>query len=487
MKLRNCLIFWLLSAAEARIRGSTRALNEEHSVLVIGECTHANAVAAYQAAGKELLKSVDEVASLCSTASNFGSETVSYHDFVGDYQFTKNYFDGGTKWNYGSEDSLLGLDAASAKRFQEYGGATSRALEFPKGPQGTAEEVISNFEDCELDTAMCCFISGSSEKDANTEVCSVDLTKAPRSNHVANGWSVYNSNKNDATYCEGFMWNGDDDNSLSNIFKGNTLFEIAMRKNLSVNGRTRNVPGAPMCGCIEQMPVVTEAACTEAQEAYLFIGDPSTTSFTVTLDIQYTPCSTTLSNVAKLSEHVVGAGNCPSAVNDFLESRHYTLGSAWWYANPAEWMPIAGQGKQYWPNIGNSVLLESLAAVNDGIGAIIWRVCTSCTRSHRNIYYKRLTAVPDMDFLELLLNSWSSSNNVFNVDFELYSTYDDALAGTTEKRWKFCDFDDDHGFPFECGPEEQVEDMWNDFEDGGSYAKDVAFYLKKSGGVSEVS
>eukprot|EP00586_Coscinodiscus_wailesii_P005844 CAMPEP_0172487480 /NCGR_PEP_ID=MMETSP1066-20121228/16599_1 /TAXON_ID=671091 /ORGANISM="Coscinodiscus wailesii, Strain CCMP2513" /LENGTH=51 /DNA_ID=CAMNT_0013254135 /DNA_START=101 /DNA_END=252 /DNA_ORIENTATION=+ len=51
MKLRNCLTFWLLSAAEARIRGSTRSLNEEHSVLVIGECTHANAVAAYQAAG----------------------------------------------------------------------------------------------------------------------------------------------------------------------------------------------------------------------------------------------------------------------------------------------------------------------------------------------------------------------------------------------------------------------------------------------------
>merc|ERR1711976_973757 len=46
-------------------------------------------------------------------------------------------------------------------------------------------------------------------------------------------------------------------------FKGNALFHVAMEKGVLGNGYTRNVPGGPMCGCVEKMPVVSAAGCTD--------------------------------------------------------------------------------------------------------------------------------------------------------------------------------------------------------------------------------
>merc|ERR1712008_662215 len=46
-------------------------------------------------------------------------------------------------------------------------------------------------------------------------------------------------------------------------FKGNNLFYVSMYDHLTQRGYARNVPGAPMCACVEQMPVVTRADCTQ--------------------------------------------------------------------------------------------------------------------------------------------------------------------------------------------------------------------------------
>merc|ERR1711983_755757 len=64
----------------------------------------------------------------------------------------------------------------------------------------------------------------------------------------------------------GFTWTKEG-NDPSNKYKGNLLFEVAMRYGVKENGYTRNVPHAPMCGCVEQMPVVSNADCRDIESA----------------------------------------------------------------------------------------------------------------------------------------------------------------------------------------------------------------------------
>jgi len=442
-------------------------------VLVRGKCDHANAQQAHAEAGlSSLLPSSDVVARLCAAATN---RTASFHDVTLDYQLTKTYFDGGSVWNDGSEAGLA-VDAARAVRFSNVA-ADSVRLDLPRGPQGDASKVIANFENCESGAGMCCFLHGGA---SNAEVCAVDLEASPRSNHVANGWSVYNANDGDETYCEGFTWDAEDETSFSSQHRGNVLFEISVRKNLLERGRTKNVPGSPMCGCVEQMPIITEAACTEAVEAYSFKYSSEGLPV-ISLAIQFQDCGA-LSQVEQLSDRVVGEGNCPAAVDRFLSTRTngpYRQGTPYWYADETYWIPIIGKGSQYWYPMDKIDFQEEIANKGtDGVGTIIRRICTSCRRSHRDIYYKRLTPIPsNMDLMEILLNAWVQDNNVMGVDFELYSTMSYLNDGVN--KWKFCNYNSKFGFPFECGPEVQTANMWNSFKSKRGYAKDVAFYLYK--------
>ena len=66
-------------------------------------------------------------------------------------------------------------------------------------------------------------------------------------------------------------------------------------------------------------------------------------------------------------------------------------------------------------------------------------------------YYKRLTNKATFQPYFYIFNNWFSFNNAINVDFELYNSYADALAGDTGKRWTSCSYDDPGvGFPRDC-------------------------------------
>ena len=68
-------------------------------------------------------------------------------------------------------------------------------------------------------------------------------------------------------------------------------------------------------------------------------------------------------------------------------------------------------------------------------------------------YYRRITRVDGFEPYYHIFNNWFSTDNVLNVDFELYSTYADALARTKSARWTFCSYDvPGEGFPGGCGP-----------------------------------
>jgi len=266
-------------------------------------------------------------------------------------------------------------------------------------------------------------------------------------------------------------------------------------------GYVRNVPGAPMCGCVEQMPIVSRSDCTQidvVKESFKFTYD--TVKAVITMDearIKYNACQglnnrnndlrayyQQLTQDKKISvpkyeefkETVVGDHNCPYAISKKLTEEGFEMG----YSDPDNWTHVVGEGTMSSLNedIGNSFFREAFAARPN---QIIKRVCLSCVRSHREIYYRRLTAVPDdMDLLDVLKNDWSDVNkNTFNIDFALYSSYEEALKNEDTDRWKFCDFNYKNvGFPANCGPSGPVGGQWNSYVVPGAEAYDHAFYIE---------
>jgi len=90
------------------------------------------------------------------------------------------------------------------------------------------------------------------------------------------------------------------------------------------------------------------------------------------------------------------------------------------------YVQVAGRGAQRVPDdVFRSLIQESP-------NQIVRRTCSTCQGDHQDIYYQRFTSLPpSLDFLNVFLESWvDSPANLMVTDFALYSTYDDALAGT---------------------------------------------------------
>jgi hypothetical protein len=59
------------------------------------------------------------------------------------------------------------------------------------------------------------------------------------------------------------------------------------------------------------------------------------------------------------------------------------------------------------------------------------RLCPTCpSESHRDIVYKRISAVPEnFNAEDLFLSNWFNTNNLLNQDFELYGSMEEAVDG----------------------------------------------------------
>ena len=77
--------------------------------------------------------------------------------------------------------------------------------------------------------------------------------------------TLYDANSSDQAYCTGFAYEKE---SFGDAVKYNTLFHLAMETNLYQKALVKNIPGAPLCGCAEQMPIVDNADCVEPVEGY---------------------------------------------------------------------------------------------------------------------------------------------------------------------------------------------------------------------------
>ncbi|CAE7244822.1 unnamed protein product [Symbiodinium pilosum] len=81
---------------------------------------------------------------------------------------------------------------------------------------------------------------------------------------------------------------------------------------------------------------------------------------------------------------------------------------------------------------------------------IILRKCQECAKSHRHVFYRRITNTDTYEPYRALACDWQAGEaNAYMVDFKLYSDIQDALADNNP--WEYCAFDG-NGFPGTCSP-----------------------------------
>lgn len=239
--------------------------------------------------------------------------------------FDNEYYNGNSFWNeeYQTEYDTLIPDEPSnvlrrdAERVDDLYETVAERVPF-EWPSH-----IDNFDNCEMRAAMCCWVSDRQANDNNgncaepydencldadpadnTEICAVDMSRSSYSTNFNDGISIYQGgfNTNDgqsrdsegATHCHGLAW-GLDDYEADARYKGNNLFYVSMYDHMYQRGYVRNVPGAPMCGCVEKMPIVARADCTEieAKEFWRFDWSVQSQNFTASLDraeIEFNAC-----------------------------------------------------------------------------------------------------------------------------------------------------------------------------------------------------
>jgi hypothetical protein len=89
--------------------------------------------------------------------------------------------------------------------------------------------------------------------------------------------------------------------------------------------------------------------------------------------------------------------------------------------------------------------------------------------------YKRRTAWGKLDQYELFVNTWSvKGENQFHKDFDLFSSYEDALAD--KNAWKWCNGDDKGvGFPRDCAASRKTNWRWFAFPKNTELNAEVDF------------
>ena len=81
------------------------------------------------------------------------------------------------------------------------------------------------------------------------------------------------------------------------------------------------------------------------------------------------------------------------------------------------------------------------------------REASGTAANYYDIYFKRKTSMSSFNAYNSLVVTWSccSSGNVVGTDFDIYSTLEDAIAGTNA--WTSCTSGSANvGFPGRCGP-----------------------------------
>jgi hypothetical protein len=256
-----------------------------------------------------------------------------------DYHFEQMFYNGRTNWQEDVETTtttnahssntatattttnILKEDAEAVRVFFE-GIAQGRRVEWPGGTLSNFRSSVTDADGlstCTTNAAMCCWPKDRQANDNNgncatpydencvnkdpadnTNLCFADLRKGT----VSSGYNASdqafisfpedNANGEGSIHCHGFAWSNDEYDPTSR-YRGNNLFYVSMYDHMHQRGYVKNIPGMPMCGCIDQMPMVTRSDCTQVDltEEWDVIFESDTNTFNAKLtkvEIAFNAC-----------------------------------------------------------------------------------------------------------------------------------------------------------------------------------------------------
>jgi len=302
------------------------------------------------------------IASICNDAVG----VLPFQDLSNEGEiFDKEYYDGGTYWN---EEREYLLDSGVVEDRLKYDpGARINNIKrnLAEKDHITWPDYIDNFDDCDLRAVQCCFVQDRQANDNNgncddpyderctdanpgdnTDICYTDMSRAPTSSRTTEGFAIFEDEEEDDSHCHGLAWAADASDKSAR-FKGNNLFFVSMFDHFYTRGYVRNVPGAPMCGCVEKMPVVTRSDCTQIdvdENAQFTYNEDTGLQVEVTnFDIDFNACQGANNNnndleayyeqlvdegkaeeeeLEELRKHLVGETYCREAIDEFLEDQN---------------------------------------------------------------------------------------------------------------------------------------------------------------------
>ena len=284
-------------------------------------------------------------------------------------------------------------------------------------------------------------------------------------------------------HCHGFGWVDGDATDPSVVYRANNLFYISMYDHMFQRGYVRNIEGAPMCGCAEEMPVVSRADCTEmtVAEKFSWTYASNTNTFVATLTditIKFAACTgidptgaaknndlwayanrqfisgrIPRSKLQLLSKKIVGDNNCLAAQKRLFSSKQLIRG---YTSKASEWTLLAGR-----ESLGNETSIgrdasKYLMGVNTASPpSILRRLCATCATTHQILYYKRLTPVPfELNLVDQLKSGRTSvTGNQYGVDFLIFASYKDTKDANNTKAWLCPMYKYTSGFPGDCAPD----------------------------------
>ena len=251
-------------------------------------------------------------------------------------------------------------------------------------------------------------------------------------------------------------------------------------------GYVRNIEGAPMCGCAEEMPVVSRADCTEMTVAekfsWTYISNTNTFVATLTdIAIKFAACTgidptgaaknndlwayanrqfisgrLPRSKLQLLSKKIVGNNNCAAAQKRLFSSKQLIRG---YTSKVTEWILLVGRESLGAETAIGREASKYLMGVNTASPpSILRRLCATCATTHQVLYYKRLTPVPfELDLVDHLKSGRISvAGNQYGVDFLIFSSYKDTKDANNTKAWLCPMYKYTNGFPGDCAPDGKI-------------------------------
>jgi len=469
-----------------------------------------------------------------------------------DLHFEQEFYNGRGPWqeevetNYETDDQSVASsvlrgstgDARAVEEFYQGRGSYSRVSWKTDGPGE-----LTNFAPatCTMNAAMCCWPKDRQANDGNgncakpydincvdkdpadnTNLCFADLAKGNASTGLDSndGFMAFPGDGNDgegAIHCHGFAWANDDYDATSR-YKSNNLFFVSMYDHMHQRGYVKNIPGMPMCGCLDQMPIVTQSDCTQVDVTENWQLDFDGTTITtkmIKVEIDFNACQgrgnenndlwayaarlydeggITAEQFGKVGRVLTNDHDCYHATEFAKQQKGLYTG----YTHAADtWTKVAGRDVMKTEPLGReafrkALFEQSLTAPSDptasdfviGEQPIIMRVCATCVDTHKKVFYRRKTPItdPNFDLLNNILFHRNDGNgqNKWGEDFSLHSTYHDAVTGNNE--WECINDAFNYNAPFdgECSPTgAKIRDQYSIWNWHPGPRANVAYYVNK--------